>query len=195
LPGSATALLTQYLFGSDPVPASSIALHLTAGDLTLVGAPVATANALFYNANSSDWPQGSLGSVYYEVTLDIDPGYILDFTAVTLDYVVGSNPTFTTALKSSVDGYVGALSSHVDAPGISNYSDSLADLGTQSGSITFRIYGEVDSASGTAGLYGGSLSFLGPGPTLAATPEPSTFALFAGGGLLLGLARKRKKTA
>ena len=184
--------MALWLFGtSDPHPVTSTEANLSAGVLSRNGVtPVAT-DSLFYNA--TDWSVGAYGTGYYQLSLTPNAGFQIDYSTVTFDYVVGSNPTFTTKLVSSVDGFSSALSTHVDSPGVSSYSDPLAALGVQSGTVTFRIYGYVDNNSGSSGLYAGNVTFNSTGESVAGsgTPEPSSLALIFAGGLALAFARRR----
>ena len=113
----------------------------------------------------------------------------LDYSLAAFDYAIGTNPTFTTDLRSSLDGFTSSLGLHTSSPGISDYSDSIASLGQQSGTVTFRLYGSVDSNTGSSGFYAGNMDFNG---IAVVVPEPSTGGLIAEAGLLLAYLRRRR---
>jgi len=190
VPGTSAQLALWVFTGADPIPVNSTEANLSAGDLSRNGiTPIAT-TTLFYNG--TDWSVGDYGKGYFELSLTPDAGFQIDYSTVTFDYVVGSNPSFTTKLVSSVDGFSSALSTHTDAAGSATYSDSLAALGVQSGTVTFRVYGFVDGNFGSSGLFGGSVAFNSPDEAVVVTdaPEPSSLALIFGGGLALAIARR-----
>ena len=192
VPGTSAQIALWVFNGSDPIPVTTTEANVSAGDLSRNGiTPIAT-DTLFYNG--TDWSVGDYGAGYYELSLTPDAGFQIDYSTVTFDYIVGSNPTFTTKLVSSVDGFTSALSTHTDSPGSASYSDSLAALGVQSGTVTFRVYGFVDGNFGSSGLFGGSVSFNSTDEAVGATgaPEPSSFALIFGGGLALAIVRRRR---
>jgi len=198
LPGASTQLAFWDFSGAatDPLTITSTDPNLFASSLSRNGVTPVTTGGLFFNG--TDWPVAAFGAAYYEMTLTPGVGYEIDYTTATIDWVVGSNPTFTTELVTSLDGYATPLASHVDSPGVSSYSDSLASLGIQTDSVTFRIYGYVDSNGGSSGLYAGNLTFNASDPSAvslipAAVPEPSTLSLL-GASLfaLLAVARKRR---
>jgi hypothetical protein len=191
VPGTSAQLALWVFTGADPIPVTSTDANLSAGDLSRNGVTPTSTDTLFYTG--TDWSVGGYGAGYFELSLTPHAGFQIDYSTVTFDYVVGSNPAFTTMLVSSVDGFSSALSTHTDPPGSQTYSDSLAALGVQSGSVTFRVYGFVDSNFGSSGLFGGSVSFNSPAEAVVATgaPEPSSLALIFGGGLALAIARRR----
>lgn len=189
LPGWSGTLALWSFDGNGTVPVNSTAVGVTAGDLTQVNLTNASSSSLFFSA--SDWPVGNYGNSYFEFSITPDSGLALDFTSGTMDYVIGTNPSFTIELFSSADGFTTALSSHTDSAGIQSYSDSLAAIGSQSGTVTFRLYGFVDTTSGQSGFYGGSMALNGS--LVESVPEPASWMLVAGGGLaLIGLSRRRR---
>lgn len=190
-PISASTVALWIFTGADPIPVNSTATGITASNLTRNGITDTPATTLFFGG--SDWPVGGFSATsYFEMTLSPNPGFSVDYTSINLDYVVGSNPTFTTDLRSSLDGFTSSLATHVDSPGASTYDDSLAALGIQSGPVTFRIYGQVDVNTGTSSLYAGSVLFDGASEAVF-SPEPSSMCLMAAGVLTL-LTRLRNKT-
>ncbi len=187
---SPCAYVALYVFGSDPVPVSSSLAGLTASSLTRNGVTDGGTSSVSYLGGQ--WPIDVFGASYYEATLTPNPGVSIDYSTITLDYVIGTNPTFTSELLSSVDSFTTPLSTHISSPGRTDYSDPLASLGLQGGPVTFRIYGYVDSDLGASGLFGGSLSFGTTGnPIVTVTPEPATLGWAAGALALLAIARKR----
>jgi hypothetical protein len=129
---------------------------------------------------------GAFGNSYFELTLAPVAGSAIDFSTARLDYTIGTNPTFTTKLVTSVDGFTTPLATHVNGPGGTTLSDSLASLGVQNDPVTIRMYGQVDSNSGQSGFFGSDATiFSVHNPVTAATPEPSALCLMlVGGGLL-----------
>jgi hypothetical protein len=179
-------IIAEYTFtGGSTTPLTSSISGLQGSDLTRNGVTpilLGNPNAFF----GTDWPVGTYGSGYFQVTLTPDAGISIDYSLVSFDYTIGTNPTFTTELVSSVDGFTTPLSSHDSGAGITGYSDSLAALGLQGGPVTFRMYGYVDSNFGSSGFYAGSVDFSATAdPLVASTPEPSALNWFAGAGALL----------
>lgn len=196
-PSWSATLVSQYIFqtGVDPAPNTFVVPHLSSSGIGHPGLTLATNDTLFFSANN--WPIGAFAGAYYEITLTPDPDYLIDFSTVEFDYVLGSNETFTTGLFSSVDSYTTNLGPHSAAPGIGTYGDSLAVLGTQSNAVTFRLYGFVDANSGQSGLYGGSASFFADSDPMVFTgvPEPRTLGLLGVGALVLSCLRARRAWA
>src|SRR5690348_15765436 len=128
-PGSAGTLALYVFDGGDPEPVTSSVAGLIGSDLTRNGVvPDQTGDS--FSDVGTDWPTAAYSSTaYYEVTLTPAVDYAIDYSTVTFDYTIGSNPTFTTEILSSVDDFTTPLSSHVSNAGISGYSDSLAALG------------------------------------------------------------------
>jgi hypothetical protein len=192
VPGASSQLALWLFTGGDPIPVNTTEANVSAGDLSRNGVTPVTTNTIQYSA--TDWPIGAYGGGYFELSLTADDGFLIDYSTVTFHYVIGTNATFTTELVSSVDGYSSPLSSHVSSPGTPTYDDSLAVLGEQSGTVTFRLYGYTDN-SNPAGLYAGNLSFNSAvEPVVSSTPEPSSIALLFGGGLALAIARRRRQS-
>jgi hypothetical protein len=182
--------LAIYLFDgtANPKPATSVVPGLIAGDLSMHGLTLGSSDHLFFSGN--DWPINAYsGTAYFEVTLAPVAPYAIDYSSVTFDYTIGTNPTFTIELLSSVDGFTTPLSTHVNAPGITGQHDSLASLGIQTGPVTLRLFGFVDATSGQSGFYTGNLSFNGSNAIL--TPEPQSSWLLAASSIaLLAFARR-----
>ncbi len=196
-PSWSTMLVSQYVFqnGVDPVPNTFVVPHLSSSGISHTGITLVGNDSLFFSGN--DWPVGSFGGAYFEVTLTPDPDYLIDFSTVEFHYVVGSNETYTTGLFSSVDGYTTNLGDHIDPIGIQTWDDSLAVLGVQSSAVTFRLYGFVDANTGQSGLYAGNASFFADSDPMVFTgvPEPGTLGMLAGGALLLACRRGMKSLA
>jgi hypothetical protein len=195
VPGTCSSLVLYTFTASDPQPVTSSDPNLTASPLSRIGVTDAVTGGLFYTG--TDWPVAAFSAAYYELTVAPHAGYYIDFSSVDLDYTIGTNPTFTSEVLTSLDGYTTPVpgTSHVSSAGSSPYNDSLASLGQQSGPVTLRIYGYVDSNFGASGLYAGSLDLASAGPAViaTATPEPASFALFGAGGLALLAARRRRR--
>jgi hypothetical protein len=185
-------IVAQYIFSNGSgasVPVSTTGPGVTASDLTLVGVTLATHDQNFFSGG--DWPVGAFGNGYYQFTLAPTTGYMLDFSTAHFDYTIGTNPTFTTKLVTSVDGFTTPLSTHVNNAGITGQSDSLASLGLQNGPVTFRMYGQVDATSGQSGFYAGNMAIFSPSPP-AVTPEPSSLVLILCGSGLFYCVHRRK---
>jgi hypothetical protein len=137
----------------------------------------------------------SVHRAYVEWTVAPNPSYVVDYTSATLDYTIGTNPTFTHEIRTSLDGYTGAIASHTTNAGSTVYSDPLTVLGIRTDPVTFRLYGQVDAASGASGFYNSSMSITAPdGAVYAAVPEPASLSLVAGL-LSMGLVLRRLRRA
>ncbi len=148
--------------------------------------------SLFFAAE--DWLAGSYSATkYFERTVTPGSGVSVDYTTATLQYTIGTNPTFTHEIRTSLDGFTSAIASHITNPAQETYSDPLAALGIQTGAVTFRLYGQVSSVFGTSGLYAGNMGiFADDGAVI--TPEPASLGLVAGT-LSLGLGLRRIRRA
>jgi hypothetical protein len=190
------ATLALYVFdGTDNVPVTTTLAGISASNLTQHGLTQAQVGApLFFAA--SDWPVNAFGASYFELTLTPNPSTLVDFSTVTLDYTIGTNPVFNTELRSSVDGFTTSLATHLNPSGISVHSDALAALGVQSGPVTFRLYGfAVDDSFGSSGFYNSSLSFNTTADPIV-IPEPASLTMIAVGSVVLlsGLSRKKMRS-
>jgi len=177
--------------GTADSPATSVPTGVTADDLIQNNLTFQQgAETIFFTA--TDWPVGAFGTSYFEWSISPGIGTLwIDYSAATFGYTIGTNPTFTTELSTGVDGFTSSIATEVSGAGITNYpSDSIAALGQQTGTVTFRLYGYTNGNFGSSGFYNSSINING---LTVMTPEPSTGGLIAGGGLLLGRLRRRSR--
>jgi hypothetical protein len=191
--GWSSTVLYQFN-GTADSPATSVPSGVTAGDLTQNHLTFQQGGeTIFFTA--TDWPVGAFVTSYFEWSIapGIDTLWI-DYSAATFGYTIGTNPTFTTELRTSLDGFTSSIATEVSNAGISDYpADSLAELGRQTGTVTFRLYGYTNGNFGSSGFYNSSINIDG---ITVMTPEPSTGGLLAGAGLLLAcLLRRSRKQA
>lgn len=213
---TAHAQLVTYQFSSNGNP-SSPAENLTAstaawsgisGSTVGLGGSLGTAFARFDTAGTSfDTNE------YLTVTLTADAGYVLNLTSLTID-IGGSNSNavsrtsfaqirsdaestdFSTSLTltpGSVTEAQVALSTTVTTPIYTAFTVDLSGVEFQSVSgITLRIYAYGSAAVTTAFWRADNLVINGT-VTAANIPEPSTYALIMGGGLLVSVIGLRRR--
>lgn len=115
----------------------------------------------------------------------------LDLFSLTFDTWTGGVTNGGYAVRSSLDSYatnIGSTITHASTDGWISRSFDLSSGTYQNltSSITFRIYGWDDSSGNTVGVAIDNVS-------LSVVPEPSSFALIAGGlALAGGLLRRRR---
>ena len=156
-----------------------------------------------------NWGSASNGdvrqdSIFYQFTVTPDAGFQITYNALTFAVFANGIGANKWQLWGSTDGFV-------NNPGGANtfslmpervlttageqdvFSPSLAALGTQSGSVTFRLYGYSDSSGGvnSAGLANGAIGLTGNGSNVLlngtvsggivnVVPEPSAWAAVLG---------------
>lgn len=133
---------------------------------------------------------------YFTFTVTAASGFTLNLADLTLKtaLVDSSQPTGTTFVRSSVDGFAFDLGSYTQTgTASSDFTDRTIDLSGAAyqnlSSITFRIYhyDDTDSTSSTGLVHRIDDVVLNG----SAIPEPASFALLGLGGLSL-LARRRR---
>ncbi|MFP4054081.1 MAG: PEP-CTERM sorting domain-containing protein [Phycisphaerae bacterium] len=130
--------------------------------------------------------------------------------ALTRGNAGGGHGAESWALRSSVDGFSDDLAAvSLEGTGIDHQTIfeglNISALGTQSGTVTFRLYGYdntsrrdysglVNAAPGTCGIRGRGSNVILHGDVGSiggqAVPEPASMALFATGGIAVLLRRK-----
>jgi hypothetical protein len=133
---------------------------------------------------------------YYEFTIAPSAGFEINYTTVT--YTIASLGTKKWEIRSSLNGYASAIGSPVtiNPDGLHQaVSHNISSLGTQTGPVTFRIYGYNDDpdpflGGNSDGIANDPVHFGAGGQqfavngTVSAVPEPQEYAMIAGLGLL-----------
>jgi hypothetical protein len=186
VPGRSSYLVLYSFNGTGDVPATSSAAGVTGGDLTQNGLTAVTGNSLLFSA--TNWPGAFSLCCYFDVTITPDPGVSIDYSYINLDYTISAVPGAGTWIYSSVDGFASTIlvAAETSTAGPTSYSNSLENLGVQSGPVEFRWYVFGVSSSDQAGLSGGSMDFR-------ITPEPAPGHLLAAAALWIAYLRRRRQ--
>ena len=141
---------------------------------------------------------------YFQFAITPDPGFQITYSSVVYSLAVVSTPDWQ--LRSSVDGFAALLANHTSITLDTHqnpFSDDVSSLGTQTGTVTFRLYGyNYDNTPGSFdglannnnyfGLQGSVIKLIINGST-SAIPEPHEYAIIAGLGLLGFAAYRHRK--
>jgi hypothetical protein len=195
--------------GNSPnLAATGVSSHITASDLTVVGMGRISFTQTF---SSSGWPVGSIDTgKYFQFSVTPESGYAVTYS--TLTYSLFRTQLVTTdvktwELRASLDGFTSsnillANNSLTDVPSLEMklFSNNISALGTQSGQVTFRLYGQDDGTTGggLAGLanrteFAGTGSNVLLGGSVSAVPEAEHIGMIAAAGLLaFGVLRRTR---
>ena len=191
---------------TNPQAATSLGSNISSASLTLgSGVTAASAADTFGGSafNNTSLAAAITGSDYLSFTIIPSAGYALSISSITLNSGVATAVTnFHGELLSSSTGFTSSDSLHsysfstTGAPAQSITLSGVAGLQNVSSSIEFHLYGWRDS-SGTStfrirNLSGIDLVING---SLAAIPEPSTWAVILGGVALAGAMIRRRRLA
>ena len=196
------------------------AANITATELTATGVRTRGTGGNYDSMVSArNWPTVSVldPGKYFEFAVTADPGYTVSYGSVTFalfrDYNSASNyGAESWQLHGSTDafGLSDMLLSSVSLAGSGSDEQvvfsqlDISALGTQSGTVTFRLYGYDATKNGRfAGLGNeGDKHLTGTGSDLfleglvnapATVPEPMTIVVLALGALVYALGYNRKK--
>lgn len=195
--------------GNSPnLAATGVSSHVTASDLTLVGMGRVSFTQTF---SGSGWPLGSTDAgKYFQFSVTPESGYAVTYS--TLTYSLFRNQLVTTDIKTwelraSLDGFASSdiLLANNSLTGVPTlemklFSNNISALGTQTGQVTFRLYGQDDGTAGggLAGLanrtdFDGTGSEVLLGGSVSAVPEVEQIGMIAAAGLLaFGVFRRNR---
>ena len=143
---------------SDTVEVASVGPNLFASPMASHGAlgnPLNFAQSFCY----TDWPTSGLldSTKYYEFSIDPDPGFEIQYTDIGLAAASAGSGSGTVEIRGSLDSFSGSnipldtRSFAIDATWHALNLD-ISALGTQAGTVTFRVYLYNIPAVGFAGL-------------------------------------------
>jgi len=186
---------------------TGVSSHITATDLLLVGM---SRTAFTQTMSGSSWPVGGFNSgKYFQFTVTPDSGYAVTYSTLTYSLyrtLISISDVKTWELRASLDGFTSsnislASNSLNGAASLQmvRFSNDISALGTQSGQVTFRLYGQDDRSpgNGLAGLanrtdFSGTGSDVLLGGSISAVPEIEQVGVIAAAGLLaFGFLRRR----
>jgi len=172
--------------GSPSAGATSVASNLTASVFAgNLGTPGPGGTSPLYTAGSgggyfaaASWTGVAPGSNYFEFTLTPNAGNVFSATSMTFGYRATSMGPTNFAVRSSVDTYTSNLASG-SITGDSTWRSTGTLTITMSGmntATTFRIFGS--GASSNLGRF--RVDDITVSGSVAAIPEPSTYAVILG---------------
>lgn len=195
--------------GNSPnLAATGVSSHVTASDLTLVGMGRIAFTQTF---SGSGWPLGSIDTgKYFQFSVTPESGYAVTYSTLTYSLFRSQFDTTdikTWELRASLDGFASsdillANNSLAGVPSLEMtlFSNNISALGTQTGQVTFRLYGQDDGTTGggLAGLanrteFAGTGSDVLLGGSVSAVPEVEQIGMIAAAGLLaFGIIRRTR---
>lgn len=202
--------------GTQPAQAvASAAAHVIGGSISR-GAGLDTGgtacSSCFYSRGWDATTSGNGSADYFSFGFSVEAGYAVDLASLEIGTRASGTGPGTLGLFSSLDNYAAALYTFNQAgtpsgTGNLNQSIDLSTLGNITGSVDFRIYeigntqsdgSGATSSSGTfrltnyyvAGASDHNMMLTG---TVAAIPEPESYALFLSGLSLIGFMVARRR--
>lgn len=195
--------------GNSPsLSATGVGSHITASDLTLVGM---SRVAFTQSFSGSSWPLGTFDSgKYFQFSVTPEAGYAVTYSTLTYSLfrtVLATTDVKTWELRASLDGFASSniqlASNSLEGVGsltMARFINNISALGTQSGQVTFRLFGQDNgnTGNGLAGLvnrteFAGTGSDVLLGGSISAVPEAEQIGMIAAGSLLaFGYLRRRR---
>ncbi|MCD4824667.1 MAG: hypothetical protein K8S55_08670 [Phycisphaerae bacterium] len=192
---------------NNTITATNLATNVSAGDLGTTGViqSVAAGEFLANDWTGNDSPDPSK---YYQFTATADDGYAISYNTITFALFLEEDEGYLSAwkweLRASTDGFASSdihlLNVNTDLNQITYADQDISALGTQSGTVTFRLYGYY-AHNYNLTLYSGlsnSSTLAGTGSnvildgTVSTAPEYTTLSVLLCGCLGLIHSAKRK---
>lgn len=210
LAATAVPIVTWDIAGSNGQTASvlSAAPLTAASSLTAVNVTPWPGGYCCFTA-AAGWTLALDPTRYFEFSVTADPGHSIAYESITLSLFRGISGSTHGAeswvLRSSVDAFTGdvAAFSLAGTPSDSQtlFSDvDISSIGTQVGTVVFRLYGFDYTAPGDYSGFGnqpGTTPLSGTGSNLIiqgmVIPEPGTALLVGGGLAALALTRRSRR--
>lgn len=208
-PAAAIPITTWNVAGSNGQTAAVLASEplTTATDLVAVNVTPWPGGYCCFTA-AAGWSLAFDASRYFEFSVTADPGHSIAYDSITLSLFRGISGATHGAeswqLRSSVDAFGSTLAGFSLAGSAGDEQVLFAGvdisaLGTQSGTVTFRLYGYDYTAPGDysgLGAQPGTTPLTGTGSNLildgTVVPEPSTAVLVTLGLIVLGSRRRAR---
>ncbi|MEM7390910.1 MAG: PEP-CTERM sorting domain-containing protein [Verrucomicrobiota bacterium] len=192
-----SAILVSYLFNFNSTNPTTVDPNASAVSFNSIGGPGGPFGPIGspppgYSASGWAPMVGFDPARYLTISITVNPGFEMDLTSLDIsERVTPTGPT-TGEIRYSVDGFASSLGTGPLNMSMTFTNQSLPlNDNNLTGTIEFRLY-----ASGAANAMGAfqvdNIVLNGTIlPSGSSVPEPSTFALLAGSGILIALRRRK----